>query len=103
MIPVNITTDLNTLKAQTVQYNPLENAPRAAVTAMQLNAANLVQEVQAALVVPNDPLDTFVPPVDPDAIVSSVLSIVDRVTDQSNLSLLRGVVGRVSINLDQLP
>lgn len=113
MIPSNITTELASLQAQVKAATPLNNAPFATVKAMQLNAANLVNDVQFALttitLIPNIVLtteslllDTWVPPPDPISMVAGFNAVVTAADDQSDLSLMRGVVGRVASNLDQL-
>lgn len=103
MIPASITTALASLVSQVAAANPLVLAPRATILAIQLNAAALVSNIQSTLVAPNNTLDTFVPPTDPVAIANGVLGLLTASQDQSNLSLMRGVVGRATSNLDQLP
>jgi len=102
MIPANILTEINSLETQTAAASPLESASRATVISLQLNAEQLVSDVQTALVAPNNTLDTFVAPVDPVAIIRGVLGLRHAADDQMNLSLIRGVVGRAASNLDQL-
>ena len=80
---------------------PINNAPFATIKAMQLNAGNLVNDIQTALTATNT-LDTWVAPVDPKSIVSGFDAVVCAAVDQNNLSFSRGVVGRVASNLDQL-
>lgn len=103
MIPASITTALASLVAQVAAANPLVSAPRATILAIQLNAASLVSNIQSTLVAPNNTLDTFVPPADPVAIIHGIWGLRHAADDQSNLSLMRGVVGRATSNLDQLP
>ncbi|WP_407146232.1 hypothetical protein [Bradyrhizobium sp. ORS 86] len=100
-IPAAITAELANLQAQVKAASPLSSASRPIVLAMQLNAAQLVADVQAALVAPSV-LDSWVAPSDPAAIVTGVLGVSVAAEDASNLSLMRGVVGRVASNLDQL-
>lgn len=100
-IPANVTTELANLQAQVAAAVPLKNQPFASIKAMQLNSHNLVADVQAALVAVNT-LDAWAAPVDPISIVSGFNTIVVEAIDESNLSLLRGVTGRVASNLDQL-
>ena len=97
----NIQTELATLQAQVTAATPLANAPFAAVKAMQLNAGNLVNDIQTALTTVSV-LDTWVAPVDPISMVNGFNLEVTASIDQNNLSLMRGVVGRVASNLDQL-
>jgi hypothetical protein len=102
-IPANIATELTDLQAQVVANTPLLSASQATRTAIKLNAAQLVSDVQAALVAPNNLLDTWVAPSDPGAIPSGILTVLQASQDQSNLALMRGLVGRVASNVDQLP
>jgi hypothetical protein len=112
-IPANITTELASLQAQVKAATPLNNAPFATIKAMQLNAGNLVDDVQFALttitLIPNIVfttnsilLDTWAPPSDPVGMVAGFNTVVIAGNDQKDLSLMRGVVGRVASNLDQL-
>jgi hypothetical protein len=112
-IPSKITTELSSLQAQVTAAMPLNNAPFATIKAMQLNAGNLVNDIQSALttttLIPNIVLttdsvllDTWVAPIDPISIVTGFNAVVTAGDNQSDLSLMRGVVGRVASNLDQL-
>jgi hypothetical protein len=101
-IPANITTELASLQAQVAAAAPLKAASRATIKALQLNAAQLVSDVQTALVAPGNLLDTWVAPADPSSIIAGVNSLVVTAVDQGNLSLMRGVIGRATSNLDQL-
>jgi hypothetical protein len=100
-IPSNITTELANLQAQVVAATPLNNASFATIKAMQLNAGNLVSDIQKALITTST-LDTWVAPVDPTSMISGFQGVVIAGQDQNKLSLLRGVAGRVASNLDQL-
>jgi hypothetical protein len=112
-IPADITIELSSLQAQVAAAVPLNNAPFATIKALQLNAGNLVDDIQTALttttLIPNIVLttdsrllDTWVPPVDPISMVTGFNAVVIAGDNQSDLSLMRGVVGRVASNLDQL-
>jgi hypothetical protein len=112
-IPVNITTELTSLQAQVAAATPLNNAPFSTIKAMQLNAGNLVNDIQTALttttLIPNIVLttdavllDTWIPPPDPISMVTGFNAVVTAGDNQSSLSLMRGVVGRAASNLDQL-
>lgn len=112
-IPSNISTELANLQAQVTAATPLNNAPFATIKAMQLNAANLVNDIQTALttttLIPNIVLttsslllDAWAAPVDPISMINGFGSVVVAGDDQSDLSLMRGVVGRAASNLDQL-
>ena len=100
-IPAKITTELQSLQAQVAAASPLTNANFATVKAMQLNAGQLVADVQAALVT-STPLDNWVAPGDAQSIIAGFVAVVGAGTDQKTLSLMRGVVGRVASNLGQL-
>jgi hypothetical protein len=99
-LPANIVTEATSLQAQVEQYTPLVNAPHAAIVAMQLNAAQLVADTQAALVAPSN-LDNYTFPTDAPSMVVSVLSVLSTAETQNSLSLARGVFGRSASNLDQ--
>jgi hypothetical protein len=100
-IAANITAELASLQAQVAAATPLAQASHASKTALQLNAGKLVADVQAALVAPSL-LDTWSPPGDPISIIAGVNVVVTASLDQSDLALMRGVVGRAASNLDQL-
>lgn len=100
-IPANITAELASLSAQVTAAQPLSAASRPTITALQLNAAQLVSDIQNALVAPSL-LDTWSAPVDPASIVSGFNGVVTVGVDQDDLSLKRGVCGRATSNLDQL-
>jgi hypothetical protein len=100
-IPANITSELQNLQDQVAAATPLNNASFATIKAMQLNALNLVNDIQTALTA-SSLLDTWMPPTDPVALVSGFNTVVVAGNDQNNLSLMRGVVGRATSNLDQL-
>lgn len=101
-ISAGITSELMSLQAQVAAAEPLANATRAAVVALQLNAGQLVSDVQAALTAPSNTLDTWIAPSDPSSIVSGFLNVASVAQDQDKLSLMRGLVGRVASNLDQI-
>ena len=100
-IPTKITTELTALQAQIAAATPLTNASFATIKAMQLNSAQLVNDVQNLLIATNR-LDTWTASVDPKTIISGFNLSVTAANDQQNLSLLRGVAGRVASNLSQL-
>lgn len=100
-IPSNITSELAYLQSQVAAAAPLNNAPFATVKAIQLNAGNLVSDIQAVLTATSK-LDTWAAPVDPISMVSGFDGLVAEAADQSSLALMRGLVGRATSNLDQL-
>ena len=100
-IPSNVATEWASLQAQVAAASPLANAPFPTIRALQLNAGNLVADVQTALTA-SSLLDTWSPTIDPGVIISGFAGVVTAAQDQSNLALMRGVAGRVASNLDQL-
>ncbi|UGY15109.1 hypothetical protein HAP48_0042395 [Bradyrhizobium septentrionale] len=101
-ISPNILAELAFLQAQVDAANPLASASRATLTAIKLNAAQLVSDIQDALVAPSI-LDTFVAPVDGTSIVQGILTVSQAAIDQNRLSLMRGLTGRAAANLNQVP
>lgn len=101
MIPAKITNELTSLQAQVAAALPLNNAPFATIKALQLNAGNLVADMQTALNAASV-LDTWVAPPDAISMVNGFNAAVTAAADQGNLALMRGLVGRVTSNLDQL-
>lgn len=100
-IPANITAELADLQGQVAAAVPLANAPLATKRAIQLNAANLLADIQSTLVARNT-LDTWQAPGDAPSMVVEFDAVVTAGDDQSTLALMRGVVGRATSNLDQL-
>jgi hypothetical protein len=101
-IAASITSELTSLQLQVQAASPLAQAPRATLIAIKLNAAQLVGDLQAALDAPS-PLDSFAAPTDPASIAAGVLSVAEVASDQSSLSLMRGVAGRAASNINQIP
>jgi hypothetical protein len=111
-IPANIATELASLQAQVTAATPLNNAPLTTIKAMQLNAGNLVNDIQSALtttalsnIIPTTDstlLDTWAPPPDAVTMVAGFNAVVIASQNQNKLSLLRGVAGRAASNLSQL-
>lgn len=101
MISQTIQDELVELQAQVVAATPLENASTATVKAIQLNAQNLTDDLQTALVATGT-LDSWDAPSDAPTIITGFSSIVEQGVDEATLSLLRGVIGRVTSNVDQL-
>lgn len=100
-IPSNIVTEWDSLQAQVAAAQPLANASFPTIRALQLNAGNLVNDVQTALIAPTL-LDTWTPGVDAPSIVSGFEAVVTASQDQGNLALRRGLAGRAASNLNQL-
>jgi hypothetical protein len=101
MIPQAITDALASLETQAAAASPLQKASRATITALQLNAANLVTAVEAAQHSLAGELDTYAAKIDPVDIIQGVLSVFGSALDESNIAYLRGLTGRVASNLDQ--
>lgn len=101
-ITASIATALKSLASQVTAAKPIAGASQATRTALKLNAASLVASIQSALTATSI-LDTYVAPTDPDLIVAGIAQLSTAADDQSALSLMRGVTGRVASNLDQLP
>lgn len=100
-IPANISSELIFLQKQVLAAGKLENAPFSTVKAIQLNAANLVADIQTTLTSASD-IDTWTAPADQPGIVSGFLKVAVEATDQNTLSLMRGIVGRSLSNLNQI-
>ncbi|WP_439398724.1 hypothetical protein ACRQ5Q_15185 [Bradyrhizobium sp. PMVTL-01] len=100
-ISSKISDALASLQSQVGAANPLNKASSATIAALKLNAAQLVDDVQTELVA-KSLLDTWVAPSDAQSITSGFLDVLTAAEDQSTLSYLRGVTGRVASNLDQL-
>src|SRR5262245_5498911 len=112
-IPASVTNALAALQAQVSAALPLETASRPTIQAIQLNAASLVSQVDTALANAatlsksgtlgvTATIDTWVAPVAPEDIITGVTSMLTSVIDQWKLAVMRGLVGRVASNLDQL-
>jgi hypothetical protein len=114
MIPATVTDALNSLQAQVNAAMPLEKASRPTISAIQLNAASLVALIDislasAATLLNLTPpsnnvftVDTWVAPTAPEDIINALNSIYVSAHDQWILSVMRGVLGRVAANVDQL-
>ncbi len=113
MIPASITVALDSLQTQVTAALPLEAASRPAIQALQLNAQTLVAAIDAALANAATlstsgtigliaTLDNWTGPIDPEGMISGVNAMLVSATDQWALAVMRGLVGRVASNLDQL-
>jgi hypothetical protein len=105
MIPANVTSELAALQAQVSSAAPLASASAPTISAIQLNAEQLVSDIATALANAAGQLDTFMPPpapTDPAGIVAGVLAIAESATDQFMLADMGGFVGRAAANLDTL-
>lgn len=100
-IPASIIAEETNLQTQVMAATPLNAASHASIKAMQLNADQLVTDVQTALTPTTSILDTYNSTDDVPATIASYLTIVQAAEDQTDLSLLRGISGRVALNLAQ--
>jgi hypothetical protein len=101
MIAQAIQDALAELQAQVIAASPLENAATADVKAIQLNAVDLTEALQEALVATGT-LDSWSAPTDAPTIIGGYDDIVTQATDEATLALMRGVLGRVTSNVEQL-
>ena len=101
-IPANITTEITALQAQVAAAAPLTGASQATLTAMQLNAAQLVRDIDGALTSAAGVLDTWTAPVGTALIIAGIVELSGNAQDQSTLAKWRGYIGRATSNLDQL-
>lgn len=102
-VPQKILGEVQFLSNQINSSQPLTSQPKSLVTAMQLNAANLVKDIDAAQGDAIGQLDTWVQPGDPFALISSLQGLGISATDQLSIFDTRSFVGRLASNLDQLP
>ena len=100
-IPSSITTALTNLQAQVIAAEPMINASRASLFAIQLNTDSLLINIQKSLTATSI-LDTYSASTNPALIVSEVLQLATAATDQNTLSTMRGYVGRADKNIDQV-
>lgn len=101
MIPAGISTALTSLEDQVSAAQPLPQASHATLLALQLNAGALVETIDETLKA-TSLLDTWTPPPAAPDMASGFLTVLENGKDESALSLMRGVVGRVAANLDQI-
>ena len=101
-IPATIQAEIAAITAAFQAATPLKQAPRAAVTALQINAAQIVADVDSALAGAAGALDTFAAPLMPADIAAGVNALLTASQNQTDLADLRGLAGRVASNLDQV-
>ena len=82
--------------------SPIEQAPRASVTALQINAAQLVSDIDSALASAAGALDTFTTPLLAADMATGLLGLYMASQNQTDLADVRGLAGRVVSNLDQI-
>lgn len=102
-LPANIMSELANLQAQTSAAAPLASASRATITAIKLNSAQLIADMETAITASRGQLDTFTAPADPAAIVTGMLALGAAAANQTSLVIARGYAGRANANIDQLP
>lgn len=103
-IPQNIVNEFAFIQAQINLAVPLTAAPHAVVVALQLNANQLVLDCEQAQGTLAGQLDTYVwtPGDDPANITTAVQGLSASANDEANITLLRGLAGRMASNLNQL-
>src|SRR5258708_37630279 len=113
VIPASITVALDSLQTQVNAAVPLEAASRPTIQALQLNVQTLVAAIDTALAsavtLSNSgtiglvaTLDNWTGPTDPEGMITGVNAMLVSAKDQWALAIMRGIVGRVASNLDQL-
>lgn len=102
MIPASITGAISALATSITAAAPLAAAPRTVLGAIQTEAGSLVASVDAAVLGAAGALDGPDPLGMPAVIVSELTALAVAAVDQSDLSTIRGYVGRVATNLNQV-
>lgn len=102
MIPTAISNALNALSTNFGIADPLNSAGKAAVTSLQSQAENLVSAIDASNTSMSPSIDGFVQPANIASLPGALLGLQQSVIDQSNLSQMRGFIGRVVYNLNQV-
>ena len=97
-----IQAELENLQAQVTAASPLTSASPPTLLAIQLNAAQLLANINTAITNGVGQLDVWIAPVDPEQIIDGVLELKWQATNQSHLVLMEGYVARSNLNLDQL-
>ena len=101
-IPATIKAEIAALQAQIAAAGPLQAVPQATLTALQLNAEQLVSDLGSALLSAAAGLDSWAPPIDAPSIASGVQALAAAAADQATLANARGFIGRVTSNLNQV-
>ena len=101
-IPAQITTDLNNLSTAFNAATPVATAGKVVVIGLQQQADALVSEIDASENLLNAAIDGFVEPTNLPSVAAAVVNHLQNVVDQSNLAEMRGLVGRVASNLNQV-
>lgn len=101
-IPARINSDLAAIQAQVTAAAPLTSASVATVKAIQLNLDSLIEEVASAQGTTGVVLDTWGAPTDPAALALSLQGLSTSAADQSTLTDMLALLGRVNLNVDQI-
>jgi hypothetical protein len=102
MIPTAISDALTALSMDFGIADPLNSAGKAAVTSLQSQAENLVSAIDASNTSISPSIDAFMQPANIASLPDALLGLQQSVIDQSNLSQMRGFIGRVVYNLKQV-
>jgi hypothetical protein len=98
-----ITTALTSLENQVTAASPLAQASAPTILALQLNAQALTGQIEQAQYDAAGQLDTWTDTSQaPEMMIQGVVNAYNSANDESSLAELRGIVGRVTSNLDQL-
>jgi hypothetical protein len=101
-IPSALQAQIAALNVAFTAASPVEQSPRAAITALQINAATLVPAVDSALAGAAGALDTFTAPALATDMATGLVGLLTASQNQTDLADLRGLAGRVASNLDQV-
>ena len=99
MIPAAITQGVSNLNASIAALGPYLSAQTAVRRALYQQAATLASSVDSALAGATGSLDSFSGLPTPQETAAGLLGIETSAQDQTSLSDLRGVIGRMVINI----
>jgi hypothetical protein len=102
MIPQSIIGSLQFLQNQYNNAQPLTDQSRPTIVALQLNADNLIVNLDLAEIVAAGQLDTWTSSTDPFSLIASLQGLLVSAQDQTSICDIRSFIGRVASNLDQL-
>ena len=98
-VPSGIAAEVSYLSAAIATAQPLAQASQTTITTLVLQATQLVDDTDAALLASAGALDSGIADVMPGAIIADFQAIVASAGAQLSLSDLRGLAGRVASNL----
>jgi len=102
-VPAIITTALASLEAQVKAATPLDAASPPTILALQLNAQALTRQLEGAQYTAAGQLDTWTDTsAAPEMMIQGAINAFNSANDEAAITELRGIVGRVTSNLDQL-